>query len=264
MKRFQTYFFDLDGTLIDHFGAIYRAHSHTLKTLGLPEPTWEEVRSAVGGGLERAIGRLAGIDRVDEALAIYRPYWTATMLNDVQLLPGARVLLERLHAAGATLAVLTNKHGPSSRLVCDHLKITPLLRGVFGATDTPWLKPQPEFTRYALEQLGTGPIPRRNSLPPVPTGSSPTLSRSIASSPPSSGRRPCLPFRRLRKFDQAGTPVATLSRCAIPASTGADHSADVVLPLPHPAVHTRFPFPHEKNRIASRARRFHDRRFGPG
>lgn len=154
MKRFQTYFFDLDGTLIDHFGAIYRAHSHTLKTLGFPEPTWEEVRSAVGGGLERAIGRLAGADRVEEALAIYRPYWTATMLNDVQLLPGARELLERLHAAGATLAVLTNKHGPSSRLVCDHLGITPLLRGIFGAADTLWLKPQPEFTRYALEQLG--------------------------------------------------------------------------------------------------------------
>ena len=154
MKRFQTYFFDLDGTLIDHFGAIYRAHSHTLKTLGLPEPTWAEVRSAVGGGLERAIGRLAGAERVDEALAIYRPYWTETMLSDVQLLPGTRELLERLHKERATLAVLTNKHGPSSRLICDHLEITPLLRGVFGATDTPWLKPQPEFTRHALEQLG--------------------------------------------------------------------------------------------------------------
>jgi phosphoglycolate phosphatase len=154
MKRFQTYLFDLDGTLIDHFAAIHRAHSHTLQSLGLPTPTWAEVRSAVGGGLERAIGRLAGPNRVEEALAIYRPYWNATMLDDVELLPGAQNLLERLHAAGATLAVLTNKHGPSSRRICDHLGITPLLRGVFGAADTPWLKPQPEFTRHALEQLG--------------------------------------------------------------------------------------------------------------
>jgi phosphoglycolate phosphatase len=154
MNRFQTYLFDLDGTLIDHFAAIHRAHSHTLQTLGLPMPTLTDVRAAVGGGLERAIGRLAGVDRIDEALAIYRPYWNATMLDDVELLPGTRELLQRLHAAGATLAVLTNKHGPSSRRICDHLGLTPLLHGVFGAVDTPWLKPQPEFARHALEQLG--------------------------------------------------------------------------------------------------------------
>jgi phosphoglycolate phosphatase len=153
MKRFETYLFDLDGTLIDHFAAIHRAHSHTLQALGFPAPTWEEVRAAVGGGLERAIGRLAGTERVEEALGIYRPYWSETMLHDVVLFPGARELLERLHAAGARLAVLTNKHGPSSRLICDHLNITPLLTGVYGAGDTPWLKPQLEFTRYALEQL---------------------------------------------------------------------------------------------------------------
>ena len=154
MTRFQTYLFDLDGTLIDHFAAIHRAHSHTLQQLGFPAPTWEEVRSAVGGGLERAIGRLAGPDRIDEALAIYRPYWSATMLDDVVLFPGARELLDRLHVSGATLAVLTNKHGPSSRLICQHLGIAPLLSGVYGAGDTPWLKPQPEFTQHALEELG--------------------------------------------------------------------------------------------------------------
>jgi phosphoglycolate phosphatase len=154
MKRFQTYLFDLDGTLIDHFAAIHRAHSHTLQTLGLPAPSLEQVRAAVGGGLERAIGRLAGVGRVEEALAIYRPYWNSTMLEDVQLLPGARDLLEQLHASGATLAVLTNKHGLSSRRICDHLNITPLLKGVYGAGDTPWLKPEAEFVRHALEELG--------------------------------------------------------------------------------------------------------------
>ncbi|MEO7598849.1 MAG: HAD family hydrolase [Opitutus sp.] len=154
MSVFRTYLFDLDGTLIDHFAAIHRAHSHTLQALGFPAPTFEQVRSAVGGGLERAIGRLAGPERVEEALAIYRPYWNATMLDDVKLLPGARELLERLHGRGDVTAVLTNKHGPSSRLICEHLDITRFLNGVYGAVDTPWLKPQPEFGDYALEQLG--------------------------------------------------------------------------------------------------------------
>ncbi len=154
MSDFKTFFFDLDGTLVDHFAAIHRAHSYAMQQLGLPPPTMAQVRAAVGGGLELAATRLVGKERAPAAVAIYRPYWDATMLDDVKLLPGARELLEKLHARGATLAVLTNKHGPSSRLVCEHLGIAPLLRANYGATDTPWLKPQPEFTRHALQQLG--------------------------------------------------------------------------------------------------------------
>jgi phosphoglycolate phosphatase len=79
------------------------------------------------------------------------------MLEGVELMPGAGELLRILHAQGCTLAVLTNKHGPSSRLVCEHLGIAPLLRGVFGALDTPWLKPDPRLTAHVFATLGTDP-----------------------------------------------------------------------------------------------------------
>src|ERR1700709_889 len=124
--RYRTVLFDLDGTLIDHFAAINRSHVYTMKQLGLPAPTLAQVRSAVGGGLEQAIAKLAGAANVAAALAIYRPYWDAAMLDDVQLLPGARELLTVLKQAGAQSAVFTNKHGPSSRLVCEHLGIAGL------------------------------------------------------------------------------------------------------------------------------------------
>jgi phosphoglycolate phosphatase len=76
------------------------------------------------------------------------------MLDDVALFPGTRELLTALHARGDRCAVLTNKHGPSSRRICAHLGLTPLLDGIFGATDTPWLKPQREFSEHALATLG--------------------------------------------------------------------------------------------------------------
>ena len=151
--RYRTALFDLDGTLIDHFAAIHRSHAYTMKQLGLPVPTLAQVRAAVGGGLEQAITRLAGPQNVTVALAIYRPYWEATMLDDVQLLPGARELLTRLKAGGIQSAVFTNKHGPSSRRVCAHLGIADLLDGNFGATDTAWLKPTREFTDYVMNAL---------------------------------------------------------------------------------------------------------------
>lgn len=157
MLPFETFLFDLDGTLVDHFAAIHRAHTYTMRQLGLPPPTMAQVRAAVGGGVELAVSRLVGKERTAEALAIYRPYWDGTMLQDVILLPGARELLEALRARGAKLAVFTNKHGPSSRKICDHLGVTSLFDGIFGATDTPWLKPQPEFAKYALEKLSARP-----------------------------------------------------------------------------------------------------------
>jgi len=149
-----TVLFDLDGTLIDHFKAIHRCHAHAMKQLGLPEPTLAQVRAAVGGGVELAVERLVGPQLKSAALAIYRPYWDATMLEDVELLPGARELLVQLRADGIRTAVYTNKHGPSSRLTCAHLGLTDLLAGNFGATDTPWLKPDFEFTRHVLTALG--------------------------------------------------------------------------------------------------------------
>jgi phosphoglycolate phosphatase len=155
--RFQTALFDLDGTLLDHLPAIHRSYAHTLPQLGRPAPSREQVRRAIGGGLEDAMRRFVPEAELARALAIYRAYWDRTMLDGVELMPGAGELLRRLHAQGCTLAVLTNKHGPSSRRLCEHLGIAPLLRGVFGALDTPWLKPDPRFTAHAFATLGADP-----------------------------------------------------------------------------------------------------------
>lgn len=167
MTRFRTVFFDLDGTLLDHFEAIHRAHCHTRRHFGLSEPTMDEVHRAVGAGVDVAVKRIFADrpDLVPQALPVYKAFWDENMLDGVHLLPGARELLEELNRAGVRCAVLTNKHGPSSRKVCDHLGVTPLLAGIFGAADTPWLKPQNEFTAHALNTLGDSEAASRVGKP---------------------------------------------------------------------------------------------------
>lgn len=157
MIRYPSVLIDLDGTLIDHFAAIHRTHSYTLSQLGLPAPTMDQVRRAVGGGLEVAIQRLLGAQHLhlfERALPMYREYWANNMLYGVALLPGGRELLEAVKKTGGKSAIFTNKHGPSARTLMEHLGVASLLEGVFGALDTPWLKPDPEFTRHALSTLG--------------------------------------------------------------------------------------------------------------
>lgn len=151
---YRTVLFDLDGTLIDHFKAIHRCHAYAMRRLGLPEPTMQQVRDAVGGGLDQAIAKLAGADKVEALMPLFVEHWDATSLDDVEALPGSLELLQALRDRGITAAVFTNKRGYAARAVCDHLGMSPLLAGVFGVGDTPWLKPDPAFARHALEKIG--------------------------------------------------------------------------------------------------------------
>jgi len=154
--RFRTVLFDLDGTLVDHFAAIHRSHSHTRRHFGLPEPTPEQVRRAVGRGIENAIRDLLGPDHAHllaEAHKVYREHWDRTMLDDVTVLPGALELLDALRQDGIRSAIVTNKHGPSARLLTSKVGFDDRVEAVFGAGDTPWLKPEPAYTRHILQAL---------------------------------------------------------------------------------------------------------------
>jgi phosphoglycolate phosphatase len=157
MPRFATLLLDLDGTVVDAFTTIHRCYRHVLPQFGLPEPTLAQVRAAVGGGLEHAMRRFLPEAQIAAAVKLHVAYADAILLEDVTLLPGALDLVRTQHAAGRTVAVFTNKRGDQARRICDHLGLAPYLRGVFGAGDTTWLKPQPEFAAHVLGTLGAVP-----------------------------------------------------------------------------------------------------------
>ena len=153
MPRFATLLLDLDGTIVDAFTTIHRSSVHTRPQFGLPEPTMEQVRRAVGGGLENAMRHFVPEELVAEAVKRHVAHTESILLEDVKLMPGTLDLLRAQSAAGVVLAVFTNKRGDHARAVCAHLGITPFLRGIFGAKDTPWLKPQSEFASHVIVSL---------------------------------------------------------------------------------------------------------------
>ena len=155
MKRpFETILFDLDGTLVDAFTTIHRSYIHTLPQFGRPVPSMAEVRRAVGGGLANAMSHFLPSEQIEDAMKVHLAYSRQILLEDVKALPGAEDLLRALDARGVKLAVYTNKLGDAARLICNHLGFSPYLQGTFGAGDTPWLKPQREFSEHVLHALG--------------------------------------------------------------------------------------------------------------
>jgi phosphoglycolate phosphatase len=157
MPRFATLLLDLDGTIVDAFTTIHRSYMHTLPYFGLPQPTMEQVRRAVGGGIENAMRHFLPEENIAEAVKLHIAHTDTILLDDVKLMPGTLELVRSQHAAGVKLAVFTNKRGEHARKVCTHLGLDPYLDGIFGARDTAWLKPQPEFAAHVLGQLGAQP-----------------------------------------------------------------------------------------------------------
>ena len=147
--------FDLDGTLIDHFGIIYRCYCHALEKLGLPPVSFAKVKASVGGSIVVTFGKLIPQKDVPEAVSLVRAHFKKIWAEDITVLAGADKLLKELDAAGIRCAVLTNKEGDASRRILAHVGLARHLRFTLGTLDTPHRKPDAAFTEAALRQLGT-------------------------------------------------------------------------------------------------------------
>lgn len=103
--------FDLDGTLVDPAGAITGGISAALIAHGLPVPSDEVLQSMVGPSLMESLVTLVGVPagRVADVVASYRADYLATGMARSRPYPGVAACAEALTAAGAIVAVATQK-----------------------------------------------------------------------------------------------------------------------------------------------------------
>lgn len=148
---------DLDGTLIDHFNVIYRCYAYALKRLGLKPVDFETVKRTIGGSVPVTLERLMGKEKLPEALIHFQEHFDQIFLEDIGIYPGVHWLLQSLKESGCKTAVFTNKGGERSRQICAHLKIDHFLDAIVGHGDTPYRKPELEFTQYILSCLQSTP-----------------------------------------------------------------------------------------------------------
>ncbi len=148
--------FDLDGTLVDSYQAIYLSFHHTYKNMGLQPLPFEEVNRVVGYGLSNTFRDLLGEERVPQALSLFRRKYEEVFRQNTYLLPDAREVVEALHKKGITLAIATNKLGRFSREIFQHFGMEKLFAAIVGDEDVSQNKPHPEMLLYAMEKMRLG------------------------------------------------------------------------------------------------------------
>ncbi|MDD3410720.1 MAG: HAD-IA family hydrolase [Eubacteriales bacterium] len=157
MKRYDTVLFDLDGTILDTLDDLTDSMNHVLRAYGYAERTREQVQSFIGNGVlklvERALPAGTAADRVQEAYAAFKTYYTAHCDVKTRPYPGMQALLTALRERGVTVGVVSNKNDAAVKALCASHYAGSAQVAIGGRDDMP-RKPAPDLALLALRELG--------------------------------------------------------------------------------------------------------------
>lgn len=137
MKNYQTFVFDLDGTLADTSPGVFAGVSRTLSLLGREPLPEERLRRFIGPPLHQSFSRDLGMEEeeVRRAVLLFRDYYKSEGLYHSDLYPGMDTLVRTLKQRGCTLVVATLKREEQAITVVEHLGLTDCFSTVIGSDD---------------------------------------------------------------------------------------------------------------------------------
>jgi len=145
--------FDLDGTLMDAYRAVWKSVNHALRKMGRPSLSHAAVKRAVGWGDAHLIRTCVGDQATEEILKIYRRHHTRALKKGVKLLPGALGVIRKFKAVGLKLAVASNRPSRFSRIAMRALNIRSYFDFVICADEVGRGKPHPDIFRAILKKF---------------------------------------------------------------------------------------------------------------
>ncbi len=161
MKKIKLVVFDLDGTLINAYPAVYRSVNHTVKKFGFAPITHATIKRTVGWGdrhlLQSFMGDKLGEKDIDQALKVYRQHHALALRKDTKLLPGALKILQYLQTQGLKIAVASNRPTQFSLIAIRYLKINIFFDYVLCGDKVAHPKPAPDILKEILKKFKLKP-----------------------------------------------------------------------------------------------------------
>lgn len=158
MMTYDTYIFDLDGTLLDTLGDLAASTNYALRTHGMPEHSTDDIRRFVGNGvrklMERAVPQGEENPCFQQALDTFRKHYTTHGTDTTKPYPGIMQLLTTLKERGKKVAVVSNKFDAATKALCNHY-FHSLVDVAIGESERVKKKPAPDTVKEALRVLGT-------------------------------------------------------------------------------------------------------------
>ena len=160
MTHYQTFIFDLDGTLLDTLHDLAASVNYALRRHQMPEHSLDDVRRFVGNGvrllMERAVPDGAANPQFEACFADFRQHYMQHSLDTTRPYDGIPQLLRQLKLRGCRLAVVSNKMMAATQTLVSHF--FPEVEVAIGEHEAEGIrkKPAPDTVHEALRQLGVG------------------------------------------------------------------------------------------------------------
>ncbi len=156
--NFDTYIFDLDGTLLDTLADLTASVNYAMRQYDMPEHSINDVRGFVGNGvrrlMERAVPDGTQHPQFEAAFDTFREHYLHHSLDTTSPYPGIPEMLRELHQQGKHMAVVSNKfYAATKDLVAHFFPEIPVAIGEHEAEGIR-KKPAPDTVYEALRQLG--------------------------------------------------------------------------------------------------------------
>lgn len=156
--KYDTFIFDLDGTLLDTLEDLWAAVNYALQENGYPLRRMDEVRAFIGNGVVELMKRALGgkTKDLDKALADFKRYYGEHCAEKTGLYEGIEEVLFAIKRAGKKVAVVSNKADFAVKLLAKRY-FEGLIEVAIGENEASGVKkkPAPDSVYAALEALGS-------------------------------------------------------------------------------------------------------------
>ena len=156
-KQIRGVIFDLDGTLIESYEAIYLGLKDCFQYLGKEIFPFQDLRTYLRADLETTLSQFFSQEEVLKGIPVMRKKYEEVYLDKTHFLNGAKEVLSALHSDGIILGIASNKFGHFSRGVLTHLGVSDYFKSVIGAGDVAQNKPSPDMLDAVLKEMGLLP-----------------------------------------------------------------------------------------------------------
>lgn len=156
---FDTYLFDLDGTLTDSGEGIMNAVRYSLAQSGDRDPGEEVLRRFIGPPLWESFERFLGFseEKAQRAVELYRVYYKDRGLFENRVYDGIEDMLKGLKNAGKQLAVATCKPEPFSVRILEHFGLSRYFDNITGSLLDGTRREKREVIAEAVRRCGADP-----------------------------------------------------------------------------------------------------------
>lgn len=160
--RYQTFLFDLDGTLVDTAPDLAAAANRVRTVRGLPPIPEAELRPYASQGAPGLLGKAMSVSNTDPSFSELRAEFLANyqsaMTVHSRTFTGIIELLDRLRAHGIKTGVVTNKYFHLAEALVKDLGLSDRLDLILGSnSESCAMKPAPDSLLTAARQLQVQP-----------------------------------------------------------------------------------------------------------